>query len=369
MLLAIRGYRVDFSYMLYFQMDKTHIRYYTLTRFKLGLTAKQIHGELTDAWGDGYVSYSTVAAWVHRFKEGRTSLEDDPRIGRPVTGVTDQNIESVRLLIEENPHISIRYIAFELGVSYGTISGIIHDELKLKKLCARWVPHELSEQCKQQRVEICKENLAKLESGQWRSCDIVTGDETWIYHRSIQSKQSNMTWCAAGEVPATVVRRSQYEKKNMFVVFFWTTGPEFIHMVNSGNSITGDYYQEFCLKPLLNNIKRKRSRSGLHGIKLYHDNARPHQKTSVKDFLGEQGVLVMRHPPYSPDLAPSDFWLFGHLKRQLVTYSDSNSLEQAVTNELRAITEDEYRKTFNKWVDRMKLCINNQGEYFEHLME
>ncbi|CAF1261575.1 unnamed protein product [Adineta ricciae] len=133
---------------------------------------------------------------MQRFRQGRTSLEDDPRIGRPVTSIADTNIEAVRTLIEENPHISIRYLAFELGVSYGAICGIIHDELKLKKLCARWVPHELNEQCKKQRVEICRANLAKLESGQSRLCDIVSADETWIYHRSITSKQSNMTWYA-----------------------------------------------------------------------------------------------------------------------------------------------------------------------------
>lgn len=350
-------------------MDKIHIRYYILTRFKLGLTAKQIHEELCGAWGDGYVSYSTVAEWVHRFREGRTSLEDDSRIGRPVTGVTGANTEAVRMLIEENPHISIRYIAFELGVSYGTISSIIHDELKLKKLCARWIPHELSQQCKQQRVEICQENLAKLESGQWRMYDIITGDETWIYHRAIQSKQSNMTWCDEDTAPTTVVRRSQYEHKNMFVIFFRSTGPEFIHMVETGNTISGDYYKNNCLKFLFNNIKRKRPSSGLRGLKLHHDNARPHQTNDVKAYLQEQGMMLMRHPPYSPDLAPSDFWLFGHLKRQLTSYPDSKSLQQAVTKELRAIPKDEFRKTFQKWIERMKLCITNQGEYFEHLME
>ena len=85
------------------------------------------------------MSYSTVAKWVQRFRQGKTSLEDDPRIGRPGTSITDKNIEAVRTLIEENPHISIRYLAFELGVSYGTVCSIIHDELKLKKLCARWI--------------------------------------------------------------------------------------------------------------------------------------------------------------------------------------------------------------------------------------
>ena len=77
---------------------------------------------------------------------------------------------------------------------------------------------------------------------------------------------------------------------------------------------------------------------------------------------------MVRLPPYSPDLAPADFWLFGYLKRQLGTYSDPKSLQQAVTKELRLIPTNEYQKTFQKWIDRMKLCITNQGEYFEHLI-
>ena len=199
--------------------------------------------------GDGYVSYPTVVEWLRRFKEGRTSLEDDPRIGRPVTEATDGNIAIIRELIDENPHISIRYIVFETGISYGTVSRIIHDELKLKKLCARWIPHELTEQNKKQRVSICRDNLDKLKSGQWRLCDIVTGDETWIYQRNIGTKQSNMSWCAEGESSGTVVRRNQNHQKNMFVVFFRTTGVEFPHMVEAGNSISGTYYKDNCLEP------------------------------------------------------------------------------------------------------------------------
>ena len=77
----------------------------------------------------------------------------------------------------------------------------------------------------------------------------------------------------------------------------------------------------------------------------------------------------MPHPPYSPDLAPSDFWLFGYLKQQLNSYSDSKSLQQAVTKAMRAISQDEFRKVFNHWIERMKLCIENKGDYFEHLMK
>lgn len=76
----------------------------------------------------------------------------------------------------------------------------------------------------------------------------------------------------------------------------------------------------------------------------------------------------MAHPPYSPGLAPCDFWLFDRLKRNLDTYPDSTSLARAVTKELNSIPIDEYRKTFRKWTERMKLCVEHKGEYFEHLL-
>ena len=144
------------------------------------------------AWGHEYVSYSTVAEWLQRFRRGRISSKDDLRMGRPTTVVTDKNIDAVGMLIKENPHISIRHIAWEVDLSYGVVSSIIHEELKTKKLCARWIPHELREECKKLWVEICQENLDMMESGQWRLCDIITGDETWFYHRGIDSKQSNV---------------------------------------------------------------------------------------------------------------------------------------------------------------------------------
>ena len=152
-----------------------------------------------------------------------------------------------------------------------------------------------------------------------------------------------MRWCDEDTVPTTVVRRSQYEHKNVFVIFFRSTGPEFIHTIETGNTISGDFHKNYCLKCLFDNIKRKRPSSGLRGLKLHHNNARSHQTNDVKASLQEQGMMLMRQPPHS--------------------------LPQAVTKELRAIPKDDFRKTFQKWIERMKFCITNQGEYFTHLME
>ena len=134
-------------------------------------------------------------------------------------------------------------------------------------------------------MEICQENCDKLESDQWRLCDIITGGETWVYHRALDLKQSNMIWCAKDASPTTVIRRGQHDCKNIFVISFRTTGSEFIHVIESDDSTTNDYNKNNCLKPLFNSIRRKRPNAGLCDVKLRHDNSRSHQTNDIKTFL------------------------------------------------------------------------------------
>ncbi|CAF4967055.1 unnamed protein product [Rotaria sp. Silwood1] len=77
----------------------------------LGLTATQIHDELTTAYRHGVVSYCTVTRWIQRFSNERESLEDNPRSGCPITTNTQQNIDAVKDLVNDDLHISIDYIA------------------------------------------------------------------------------------------------------------------------------------------------------------------------------------------------------------------------------------------------------------------
>jgi [histone H3]-lysine36 N-dimethyltransferase SETMAR len=349
-------------------MDKQCIRAYIKTRFLLGFNATQIHEELHAVYGECSPSYRTIAHWVHRFSTGRDSLEDDPRSGRPITAITEQNIASAKELVNTDPHISIDLIAEVLDISHGSVDTILKQHLQLKKVSSRWVPHELTPEQRQKRIDICQENLRKFESGEWRLCDVVTGDETWIYYRNIESKQKSRAWVGQDEAPPTVVKRQQFDKKSMFVVFFMTTGPLLIHQVPTGTTIDALYYRNECLTRLIEKLHKKRPTSTTHAVKLHHDNARPHVKDIVIDYLHDQKIKLIHHPPYSPDIAPCDFWLFGYLKGRLESYSDPTSLAKAVTKELNSIPIDEYRKTFHKWIERMRLCIENQENYFEHLM-
>jgi [histone H3]-lysine36 N-dimethyltransferase SETMAR len=350
-------------------MDNELNRYYIKIRTILEIDPKTIHEELATALGPNAPSYPTVARWAKCFREGREDVNDYPRSGRPVSELTDENIELVRQVIINDPHSTYDEIIAETSLSHGTIERIIHDCLKMKKVTSRWVPHQLTDKQKQQRVKLCRENLAKFQDGSWRLCDIITGDETWIYHRQIHHKSKNASWVGEGESPTTVVRRSKFEPKNLFSIFFKSNGPVLIHCVDEGKTVDHNYYIENCLKPVVKEIWKQRKVAGTKGIKLLHDNARPHIHSDVINYLTEEGINIMPHPPYSPDLAPCDYWLNDYIKRNLTDQPDEKSLARAVSKVMKKIPEEEYKKTFDKLLERMELCINNHGDYFEHLIK
>lgn len=350
-------------------MEKEFNRYYIKIRCKLAITPVDIHNELVLALGDSAPSYRTVARWASEFNNGREDVKDDPRSGRPVTTVTTANIERIRELIENDPHITYDEIEAETSINQFSIHEIIHGTLKLKKIVSRWVPHELTPKNRQDRLQICRENLAIYRDGPGRLCDILTGDETWIYLRQLGRKSSNACWVSEGEKPKSVVRRDKYEPKIMFSIFFRTSGPVLVHAVEKGKTIDNQYYIENCLDPALNMICQQRKSKGTHNIRLLHDNARPHKHSNVDNFLTEQGIKTIQHPPYSPDLAPSDYWLNDYIKRNLQDHEDKNSLIKAVTKIVRDIPVQEYKKTFDKWIERMEFCVEADGEYFEHFIK
>ena len=76
-------------------------------------------------------------------------------------------------------------------------------------------------------------------------------------------------------------------------------------------------------------------------------------------------MTVIPHLPNSSDLAACDFWLFDLIKQNLDGLGDSYTFYESVTKFIKSSKTEEYKKTFDKWTERMKLFINSQGDYFE----
>ncbi|CAF1401941.1 unnamed protein product [Rotaria sp. Silwood1] len=298
-------------------------RYYIKIRVILGINPKTIFDELTEALGPDAPSYSMVKNWAKRFREGREDVSDDPRSGRPISILTVENIECVRQVIEDDPHSTYEDIIVKTDLSRGTIERIIHDHLKMRKVVSRWVAHQLTDEQKQKRLRICRQNLEKFRNGTWQLCDIITGDETWIYHRQIGRKSSNSTWVGENEPPRTIVRRNRYEPKTLFCLFFKSTGPVLIHKVDKGKTIDHNYYIENCLIPVINEI-RKKEKSSLTKYKLLHDNGSPHTHQDVVNYLEKEDTEIISHPSHSPDLAPCDFWLNDYIMSKI--YEDNDKI-------------------------------------------
>jgi [histone H3]-lysine36 N-dimethyltransferase SETMAR len=350
-------------------MEKIEYRAYIKTRAVLGISATEIFKELVTAWGDDAPQYRTVAKWVTLFKDGRESLEDDPRSGRPITMFTQDNIALVKQLIDEDPHATYDELEAETCLSRGMLHQIIHVALRMRKLTSRWIPHQLTDEQRVKRLEASRLILAKFKEGKWRLGDIITGDESWFYFRQIAHKLSNKSWVAEGETPRTVVRQNRFESKNMFSIMFKSTGPLHVQCVKKGESITADYYIRNCLSPAIQAINQQRPTSGTTNMKILHDNAKPHVTLSVRNYLDRKGIAIIDHPPYSPDLAPSDFWLFDKIKQQLSDHTSVESLKLEITSIVKNIPKEEYLTTFKKWLERLEMCIKNEGHYFEHLIK
>ncbi len=109
-------------------------------RFKLGISAKQVHSELKKIDEDA-PTIQTFHNWFYIFKKSEKYLKDERRSGRPITATTDDNISKIRAFIKSDPYCTYDEIEAEFQISRGTIHNIIHDcLLKLKKISSRWIP-------------------------------------------------------------------------------------------------------------------------------------------------------------------------------------------------------------------------------------
>jgi histone-lysine N-methyltransferase SETMAR len=349
------------------KFERNEMRAIIAFHWKKGLNAQDCHKEITSVLGDSAVSLATVYNWYAELRRGRRSFEDDPRSGRPVEVTTDEFVAAVEGLVRDDPKITCRQISELLNISTERAHHILRNILHLRNVCVKWVPHTLTEAQMKERVKISQENLKMLREGGDRIISqIVTGDETWVYYYDAPSNQEAKIWISQDEEPPKMMKKDIHVKKVMYAVFFRSTGLVKIVKLDEQKTITGAWYSDICLPQVFEAIANERPKSGIRGIILHHDNARPHSASITKEFLDRSKVKLMRHPPYSPDIAPCDFWLFKKLKKHLrgKRFNSGTEIDTAVNDFFASITKEEWRKVFYKWQERMERCIGAQGDYF-----
>lgn len=332
-----------------------------------GVQPIEIHRRLEAVYGDETMDVSNVRKWVLRAKSserGQMNIHDAERPGRPVTVTDELHHNRVDEIVRNNRRVRQSEIALQLGISKERVQAIISN-LNYRKICARWVPRLLTEQMKKKRVDACVEFLARYRrDGDQFLHNIVTGDESWIHHYDPESKRASMEFRHPSS-PGVRKPKTQASAGKVMLTAFWDAeGVVHIEFLQKGSTINSDSYCDTLQKL---KTRTRRIRPDRTTFFLHHDNARPHCSQKTLEKISRLNFEVVTHPPYSPDLAPCDFYLFPKLKENIrgVRYGSDEEVIDVVTTWLRNQDQQFFFNGFKKWIERLEKCVSLNGDYVE----
>lgn len=154
--------------------------------------------------------------------------------------------------------------------------------------------------------------------------------------------------------------------KVLATVFFDCKGILLIDFLHERRTINAAYYCDLLTQVRLA-YRSKRRGQPIREVILLHDNARPHTAEVTRRKLEEMKWKPLDHPPYSPDLSPCDFHLFGPLKEALggKRFEDDAGVEGFVRNWLVTRPRSFYDEGIRKLPIRWTKCISKAGDYVE----
>ena len=145
-----------------------------------------------------------------------------------------------------------------------------------------------------------------------RDSEIITSDETWIYQCDPETKCQSMVWVFPDNDRLGKVKRAKSVGKKLVLTFFAAGDHVATIPLEHQRIVTAQWYTTVALPQV---FQKWHPRAGLRGILLQHDSASAHTAHLTMNFLRATPVQLLTHPPYSPHLAPCDFFLFPTVKR------------------------------------------------------
>jgi hypothetical protein len=125
----------------------------------------EIFTRLQAQFGDEYLSQPRVFSWAKSFREERDRVENEPHSRRPRTSVNPGNVLKICEIIRTNRRITVLELSQEVGISVRSVEEILHNELKVSKVSASWVPRLLSPEHWERRLvaitQICNDTREK----------------------------------------------------------------------------------------------------------------------------------------------------------------------------------------------------------------
>ncbi|UYV65855.1 PLD4 [Cordylochernes scorpioides] len=205
-------------------------------------------------------------------------------------------VDKVLELVHEDRQITVREVAEEAWISFGSTQSIMKDILGVRRLNAVLVPKDLTFDQKNARKETASLNLEATTDDPELLKRVITGDETWIYGFDSETTQQPSEWRFKNEPTPKKARKAPSKVKVMLTVFFDYHGIVNHEFQQQGSTITADSYMG-VLRRLREAIKQKRlelwrSKSWI----LHHDNAPAHTALKISKFLQDHSTCVPPTP-------------------------------------------------------------------------
>jgi hypothetical protein len=157
------------------------------------------------------------------------------------------------------------------------------------------------------------------------------------------------------------------QSEEVMITIIWN--PSSFHLIKllpKGANFNANYYATQILGPV--SVWRGAEIGKTNQKLIVHaDNARPYTAKAMLDFMERNAMKRAPHPPCSPDLVPSDFYLFGHVSQLFGRYefADRESLIHATEDILRGIDTVILKDVFLSWMERPRQCGSAAREYME----
>lgn len=337
--------------------DKSvHFRHILLFYFHKGKNARQACEKLCKVYGNNSLQERQCQRWFKKFRSGDFDLNDDPRSGRP----TEVDDDKIKALMDSNPRYTTREVAEILNMSNSSVYNHLKTLGYTNKLDI-WVPHELKEVHLMARLNIC-DMLIKREENEPFLKRLITGDEKWIVYNNVVRKRS---WSRSDDPPQTTSKPGIHQKKIMLSVWWDFKGVVFFELLPRNQTINSEVYcrQLNSLNEAI--VKKRPDLVNRKGVVLHHDNARPHISLMTRQKILELGWDILPHPPYSPDLAPSDFHLFRSLQNSLrgMKFDSDEAVNQHLVQFFADKDRSFYERGIMNLVDRWQKVIKQNGQY------
>ena len=160
-----------------------------------------------------------MTKWSREFSEGRTDVHNEQRNGRPSL-ISDDLLQKIEGELRANRCVTMRELYHIIPeVSKTIFREAVTNKLGHRKLCQLWVPKILTDDHKTKRMDSALKFLTRYAQEEDEFLDsIVTGDETWVFHHTAESKQQSLQWRHTHS-PGPKIQNFNFSEKNHGVSF------------------------------------------------------------------------------------------------------------------------------------------------------